>query len=80
MDYMQLARVWSFYRDIKTLNIFMGRSGLLKLGDFGISRMLGDVHMAETVRHRRLLAHVHLVLISEIITFYLILLLTIKCC
>ena len=37
------------HRDIKTLNIFLMQSGVLKLGDFGIAKILdSQVSMAET--------------------------------
>jgi NIMA (never in mitosis gene a)-related kinase len=39
------------FRDIKTMNIFLTRTDLIKLGDFGISRILETKsQMAETVR------------------------------
>lgn len=39
-----------FLRDIKALNIFFMQSGLLKLGDFGIAKILDPkVGLLETV-------------------------------
>lgn len=38
-----------FSRDIKTLNIFLNKSGLLKLGDFGMSKIIEGGVMADTV-------------------------------
>jgi serine/threonine protein kinase len=39
-----------YYRDVKTLNVFMSKSDLLKLGDFGISRVLeSESKFAESV-------------------------------
>ena len=38
------------FRDVKCLNIFMTKTDLLKLGDFGISKLLeSSSEMAETV-------------------------------
>ena len=30
------------HRDLKTKNIFLTRTGMLKIGDFGLSKMLGS--------------------------------------
>lgn len=38
LDHIHHLRV--LHRDLKTQNIFLGRGGVVKLGDFGISRVL----------------------------------------
>ena len=38
LDHIHAMRV--MHRDLKTQNIFLGRGGVVKLGDFGISRVL----------------------------------------
>ncbi len=47
IDYVH--EIGIMHRDIKTLNIFFMQSGLLKLGDFGIAKILdSSMDMAET--------------------------------
>ena len=52
------------HRDIKTQNIFMTKSGMLKLGDFGVSREISNT-MAKTFKnsgsHRDRLLNVFIV-------------------
>jgi NIMA (never in mitosis gene a)-related kinase 9 len=46
VDYIH--EIGIMHRDIKTLNIFIMQSGLLKLGDFGIAKILDSSGMLET--------------------------------
>lgn len=37
------------HRDIKTLNVFVTKTDLLKLGDFGMAKLLDETENAKTV-------------------------------
>ncbi len=46
LDYIHERRV--LHRDLKTKNIFIKASGVIKLGDFGIARVLMGTHEQAT--------------------------------
>ncbi|XP_023311409.1 serine/threonine-protein kinase Nek7 [Anoplophora glabripennis] len=47
LSYMHSKRI--LHRDLKTANVFIGMNGTIKLGDFGISKMLNTKSQAHTV-------------------------------
>lgn len=47
LEYIHSQKV--IHRDIKTANIFLFKKGLVKLGDFGISRTIRDDNLASTM-------------------------------
>lgn len=38
-----------FFRDLKTANVFLNKRGIVKIGDFGISKIMNTKVLAQTV-------------------------------
>ncbi|KAH0788611.1 CAMK family protein kinase [Histomonas meleagridis] len=47
LDYIHSQNI--LHRDIKTANVFLFRKGLVKLGDFGIARKVGEDNLASSM-------------------------------
>lgn len=47
VSYMHASKI--LHRDLKTANIFLNSNGVVKVGDFGISKMLNTKSQAHTV-------------------------------